>query len=365
MAKLSTAKVPPTWVVRTVEGVRARLQRLSRRMVPAPIALLELSMGSMLTQAIYVAAELRVAEALRDGPRSPAEIAQMVDAHPEALHRLLRLLASYKIFAERKDGRFALTPMADALRADSPNSMRGIAVLMGHPIHWEDWSYLVDSVRTGDPSLPKLRGMGAYEYLAANPDYGAVFFGGMGNLSSLETVPILAAYDFSRYGTIVDVGGGGGALLAAILQRARKSRGVLFDSRAVASGAEAVLAEAGVADRCTIEDGDLLDPVTPGGDAYILKHIVHDWPEAKVQEILRNVRKAIGPDGRLLLMEFVTPQDGREHPAKLVDLWLMLLVGGKERTATQYTELLASTGFELTRVVPTVSALAIVEARPV
>jgi hypothetical protein len=365
MATLSTAKVPPARVVRAVEGVRARLQRLNRRMVPAPVALLELTQGSMLTQAIYVAAELRIAEALQDGPRSAAEIARIVGAHPEAVYRLLRLLSSHKIFAEQKDGRFALTPMADALRGDSPNSMRGIAVLMGHPIHWEDWSHLVDSVRTGEPSLPKLRGMGAYEYLAANPEYGAVFFAGMGNLSSLETVPILAAYDFSRFSTIVDVGGGGGALLAAILQRAKKSRGVLFDSRAVASGAEAVLAEAGVADRCTIEDGGLFDPVTPGGDAYLLKHIIHDWPEAQAQEILRNLRKAMSPDSRLLLMEFVTPQDGRDHPAKLVDLWLMLLVGGKERTEAQYAELFASTGFRLERIVPTVSALAIVEARPV
>lgn len=364
MSSSSTAKMPPARVVRTVEGLRSGLQRLTRRMVPPFTAVLELSMGSMLTQAIYVAAELKIADALHERPMSAEEVAQRVNAHPEATYRLLRLLSSYQIFEEGRDGRFKLTPMADALREDSPNSMRRIAVLMGHPTHWEDWSHLVDSVRTGEPALPKLRGMNAFEYLESNPDYAMIFFGGMSNLSELETAPILAAYDFSRFRTIVDVGGGRGALLAAILQRAKKSRGVLFDARAVESGAESLLSDAGVMDRCTIESGGLFDPVPPGGDAYLLKHIVHDWPDAKVLEILKNVRDAIGPDGRLLLAEFVPPPGNGLHPGKLVDLWLMLLVGGKERTSVQYSELLASAGFELDRVVQTASPISIVEARP-
>lgn len=358
------AKMPPARVVRFVEGVRARFQRLNQLMVPPPIAVLELAMGSMVTQAIYVAAELRIAETLDTGPRTAAEIARTVNANPDAVHRLLRLLASYSIFKEQKDGRFALTPMAKALRADAPMSMRGLSVLMGHPIHWEDWGHLLDSVRTGEPSLPKLRGMGAFDYLESNAEYGAVFYQGMGDLSNLETDPILAGYDFSRFRTIVDVGGGRGALIAAILQKTPKSRGVLFDSRAVDSGAETLLKEAGVAERCTIESGGLFDPVTPGADAYLLKHIVHDWPEDKVIEILSNVRRSIGPDGRLLLMEFVTPEGNGPHPAKLVDLWLMLLVGGKERTAKQYSDVLARSGFSLDRVVQTAATISIVEARP-
>lgn len=364
MPALPTVKVPPARVVRAIEGARARIQRLSQLMVPAPIALLELTQGSMITQAIYVAAELGVADALSDGPLPAEEIARIVKANPEAVYRLLRLLSSYSIFAEQSDGRFKLTPMADALRSDTPNSMRGMAVLMGHPTHWEDWSHLVNSVRTGEPSLPKLRGMGAFEYLESNPEYGAVFNQGMTNLSDLETDPILAAYDFSRFNTIVDVGGGRGALLAGILQRATNSRGILFDARAVSSGAEALLEEAGVVERCTIEGGGLFDPVTPRGDAYILKHIVHDWPESKALEILKNVRDAISAEGRLLLIEFVPTQGNAQHPGKLVDLWLMLLVGGKERTSTQYSELLASAGFQLDRVVQTASPASIVEARP-
>lgn len=364
MLALPTAKVPPARVVRAIEGARARLQRLSQSMVPAPIALLELAQGSMITQAIYVAAELRLADALSDGPLPAEKIARIVNADPEAVYRLLRLLSSYSIFAEHSDGRFKLTPMADALRSDTPNSMRGMAVLMGHPTHWEDWSHLVNSVRTGEPSLPKLRGMGAFEYLESNPAYGTVFNQGMTNLSDLETDPILAAYDFSRFNTIVDVGGGRGALLAGILQRATNSRGILFDARAVGSGAESLLEEAGVAGRCTIESGGLFDPVSPGGDAYILKHIVHDWPESKALEILKNVRDAISAEGKLLLIEFVPTQGNAQHIGKLVDLWLMLLVGGKERTARQYSELLASAGFQLDRVVHTASSASIVQARP-
>jgi hypothetical protein len=355
--------LPPARVVRAVEGVRAGLQKLTRKLAPAPFSLLELIQGSMVTQAIYVAAELRVAEALREGPLEPAQIARRVQADPEALYRLLRLLASYDIFAEHKDGRFALTPMARALLADAPMSMRGIAVLSGHPIHWEDWAHLVEAVRTGEPSLPKLRGMGAFEYLEANAEYGEVFTRGMGAMSDTETAPVLAAYDFSRYGTIVDFCGGQGGLLAGILRQATGSRGILSDPRVGENGAAAFLKEQGVAERCTIVDGGLFDAVPGGADAYVLKHVVHDWPQPQALEILKNVRAAMNPRGRVLLMEMVpSPRPNAPHPAKLVDLWLMLLVGGKERTAEQYAELLLEAGLRLERVVQTASAVSIVEA---
>lgn len=359
------APLPPVRVVRTVERARTSLQRLNRKLAPAPFALLELAQGSMTTQAIYVAAELRVADALSDGPLTAEDIARRVDAHPESLRRLLRLLCTYSIFTEHSDGRFALTPMGAALRSDVPGSMRDMAVLMGHPVHWEDWGHLVDAVRTGEPSLPKLRGMGAFDYLEANPEYGAVFTNGMACLGETETEPILAAYDFSRFPVIVDIGAGDGTLLAGILRSAGKSRGVLVDPRVETNGAAEVLAEAGVADRCRIEAGGLFDPPPAGGDAYVLKHIVHDWPESRALEILKNVRDAMNPDGRLLLVEFVSAEGNKPHPAKLVDLWLMLLVGGRERTAAQYGELLGAAGFRLERVVQTVAPVSVVEARPV
>lgn len=355
--------LPPARVVRAVEGVRTGLQRLVRKLAPAPFSLLEMVQGAMLSQAIYAAAELRVAEALRDGPLPAAELAERVGAHPDTLHRLMRLLASNGIFAERRDGSFELSPMGSALLEDAPMSMHGIALLMGHPVHWEDWAHFVDSVRSGEPSLPKLRGMTAFEFLEAKPEYGRIFMNGMGAMSATETEPILAAYDFSRYGTVVDFCAGRGELLAGILAKSPEVRGILADPRVAENGAADYLAGREVADRCEVVAADLFGPVPEGGDAYILKHIVHDWPEDQVLEILRNVRAAMRPDGRLLLMEMVVPdKPNAAHSAKLTDLWLMLLVGGKERTAVQYAELLAEAGFRLERVTGTAGAVSVIEA---
>ena len=357
-------ELPPPHVVRAVEKNRADLQRQARELAPPPFALLELAMGSMVTQAIYVAAELRFAEALVDGPLSPADIAAKVGANEEAVARVLRLLASHGIFEGQQDGTYTLTPMADALRADHPMSMRDIAVLMGHPIHWEDWGHFLDSVITGEPSLPKLRGMGAFEYLEHNPEYGSVFINGMGNMSSTETYPVVGAYDFSQFGTVVDFCGGQGGLLAGILQSAPGVRGILADPRVANNGAVEFLAAQGVGDRVTTHDGDLFDPVVTGGDAYVLKHIVHDWPEEQALQILRNVRAVIQPGGKLLLVEMVPTEDNEPHSGKLVDLWLMLLVGGKERTPGQYADLLSRADFKLERVVETAAAVSIIEAIP-
>lgn len=331
---------------------------------PPFAVLLERIMGSMLTQAIYVAAKLEIADILAGGPLPAEEIAQRADADPDATYRLLRLLASYSIFGQQSDGRFALTPMADALREDSPVSMRGMALLLGHPVHWADWSHLAMAVQTGEPVLPKLHGVGGYEFLAANPEFAVVFEGGMGNLSKLETEPIAAGYDFSRFRTIVDVFGGQGALLAAILARAPGTRGILADWRTGALKAAEFLRNAGVANRCTIETTDFFAKPPGGGDAYILKHIVHEWPEAQSLEILSNVRDVMAKDGKLLLIEFVLPDGPEQHPGKLVDLWLMILMGGRERTAAQYATLLGNAGFRLSRVIPTASAAAIIEAVP-
>lgn len=331
--------------------------------VPAPLALLEQIQGSIVTQAIYVAAKLGIADRLGGGPLTAEEIAEQVDANPEATYRLLRLLAGHSVFAERDDGRFELTPMADALRSDAPTSMRQIAILMGHPIHWEDWSHLDESVQTGEASMPKHRGMSAWEFFQANPEYGAVFFGGMGNMSDLETEPVAAGYDYSRFSKIVDVGAGRGTLVAAILQQAPNAKGVVFAPSSV-EDAQEVLDQTGVADRCTIEEGSFFDSVPSGADAYVLKHIVHDLPESQALTVLKNIRKAISPKGKLLLVEFVLGKGNNPHPGKLVDLWLLLLAGGKERTAEQYTELFAAAGFRLTRVVQTASAISIVEAEP-
>jgi O-methyltransferase/methyltransferase family protein len=332
--------------------------------LPPPFALLDMIMGSMVTQAIHVAAKLDVAEQLADGPLPADEIARRCGADADAVYRVLRVLATRLIFAQDEDGRFRLTPMAEALRDGAPVSMRAMALLLGHPFEWEHWGELTSAVTTGEPVLPRLRQMGGYEFLAANPEFAGVFEAGMDNLSTLETEPIVAAYDFSGFETIVDVFGGRGTLLAAILAGTPGVRGVLADQRAEMLGAEEFLRSAGVGDRCAVDTAGLFEKPPAGADVYLMKHIVHEWPEQQALELLRNVRASIRDDGRLLLMEFVLPEGSQPHPGVLVDLWLMILMGGKERTRSQYTELLRQAGFRLTRVIETGSPVAIVEAVP-
>jgi hypothetical protein len=328
-------------------------------------SVLDLIQGSVITQAISVAAKLGIADVLGDGPLSAEEIAKRVGSSPEATYRLLRTLSGFSVFAIEPDGRFALTPMGDALREDAPDSMRGMAVLMGHALLWEDWGHLLSSVRTGEANLPKLRGMGAYDFLGANPEYAAVFFQGMGSISASETDPVLAAYDFSRFRTIVDVTGGRGGLLAGILSQAPGSHGVLYDSEFATADAPSVFEAAGVGGRVTIENGTCFDKLPAGADGYVLKHVLHDFPEPECLAVLKNVRDAIAPDGKLLLIEYVLDGNNERHIGNIIDLWLLLLLGAKERTLPEYTELFAKADLKVTRVVPTACPVSIVEAIPV
>lgn len=331
----------------------------------AAYSLLDLIQGSVITQAISAAARLGIADVLGDGPLPAEEIAKRVGSDPEATYRLLRTLSGYSVFAVQPDGRFELTPMGDALRDKAPDSMRGLAMLMGHPLLWEDWGHLLTSVRTGEANLPKLRGMGAYEFLMANPEYAGEFFQGMRSMSESESDPVVAAYDFSEFRTIVDVVGGRGTLLAGILTQATGSRGVLYDSEVATADASSVLDAAGVGGRVTIENGGHFDKLPAGAGAYVLKHILHDFKEPDCLALLKNVREAIAPDGKMLVIEYVLNGNNERHIGNIIDLWLLLLLGAKERTLPQYSELFAKAGLKVTRTVPTTSPVSIIEAVPV
>ena len=338
------------------------MRRLTERLLPAPFALQELIAGAWLSQAIQAAAELGIADALSDGPETAEGIAGKVGADPDAVRRLMRLLCSRAIFVERRDGRYDLAPMGQALRSDAPNSVRSFALFVGHPAHREHWSLLAAAVRTGDMSLPALRGMDFWEYLDTNQGLAEAFNGAMTSLSEATNAPVLAAYDFSRFGTIVDVGGGHGKFLAGILGQATTSNGILFDLASVADGARELLRTEGVAERCTIETGSFFDSVPAGGDAYVMRAIIHDWEESKALQILRNIHDAMKPDAILLIVELVLPDDASPHPGKLIDLEMLANIGGRERTAAEYGDLLARAGFRMTKVVPTASPASIVEA---
>ncbi|MEU4314565.1 methyltransferase [Nocardia sp. NPDC024068] len=354
-------KSPPRAVIRTVERIRDVLPSLHRRLVPGHFALLEMVAAGWLSQAIHAAAVLDIAGALADGPRDGADLARAVGADEDALHRLLRLLAGHGIFARRRDGRYALTPLAQALRADAPVSLRDAVLFYGSAEHRDRWTHLVDAVRTGRPTV---HADTFFARIRGDRALGELFERAMVSIDGLGQEPLLAAHDFTRYGTIVDIGGGRGALLSAILRRAPDCRGVLFDLPEVVADAPEWMPEARPGGRCTVVAGSFFDSAPVGADAYLLKHILHDWPAERAVHILRTVRAAMSPEARLLLIELVLPGHIRPHPGNYIDLEMLVHTGGRERTESEYRALLADAGFTLVSCTPTVSPENILEAVP-
>jgi C-methyltransferase len=359
----TTTKVPPAKAARVVEWVRHHLYRLNQRLTPPPAAMMEMIIAAWASQAIAVAAELGVADALAGGPLTIDELAHRVGADPDALHRLLRALIGRGIFRRRHDGRYELNSLADTLRSDASVSMAWAARFYGSREQRERWTRLVDAIRSGRSVVPALHGKESFDYFAEYPEHAELFHRTMTSISELTDASVAAGYDFGAYPTIVDVGGGQGPLLATILASAPSSRGVLYDLPAAVAAAPELLCKNDVADRVRLETGSFFDRVPTGGDVYILKNIIHDWPDAKAVQILRNVRAAAGPNATVLLVELVIPDHDRDFPGKWADLEMLLNLAARERTAAEYRNLLHRSGFHVTRVVPTASPLSLVEAR--
>jgi len=317
------------------------------------------------SQAIHVAATLSIADLLKDGPKSSDELAEATSTHAPTLYRLLRALASVGVFAEESDGRFGMTPLAEYLRADAPGSVRTWAVQIGQPYHWSAWAHLLDSVKSGKPAFPELHGTSVWEYRAARPEESAIFDTAMTGLSARVAEAVVQSYDFSRLGILADVGGGVGALLAAILKANPRLRGILFDQTHVVAHAGPWLETAGVADRCEVVGGSFFEGVPEGADAYLLKSIIHDWDDAEAIGILRNCRAAMADTGRLLVVEPVIRPGNDPDPAKYMDLNMLVMLGGRERTAEEFHSLLAEAGFRLGGIIATGSSHNIIEGVPV
>lgn len=358
---VTPAKVPPAGLVRAVERVRHHLRRLHQRAVPPPAAVLEMILGAWVAQGIAAAAQLGVADALADGPLRPEELARRVDANPDTLDRLMRALVGEGIFRRTRDGRYALNALGDTLRRDAPVSIAGMARFVGSPQHREHWSHLADAVRTGEAVIPKLRGKEAFDYIGSEPELGSIFNDAMTSISELAIAPVVAAYDFTRFGTIADIGGGHGRLLAAILQATPAADGVLYDLPQVLEGAPELLGKYGVAERVRVVPGSFFDSVPAGADAYLMKNIIHDWPDASALTILRNVRAAATAGTTLLLIEGVIPDHDREFIGKWTDMEMLIGIAARERTADGYRKLYEAAGFRLTRVVETASPFSVVE----
>jgi hypothetical protein len=315
--------------------------------------------GAMAVQAIHVAARLGLADLVVRGPKTVMELAEATRTHGPSLGRLLRALTNLGIFVEDPDGRYSQTALSEALRTDHPQSMRPLAMMLGAGFVWKPSGELDVTIRTGQPAFEHVYGAQFFTHLAEHPDDAAVFNAAMSSLPAYITA-IVDAYDFSKFERLVDIGGGHGALLVGILTANPRLRGVLYDLPGVVAGASVPPT---VADRLEIVAGDFFEVAPAGADAYVLKGIIHDWNDASGVAILKNCRRAIRPEGRLFILDNVlTPSS--DPASALMDVLMMVLTGGRERTESEFRSLLREAGFSLENIIPTAGA-SILESRPV
>ena len=333
---------------------------------PAPSAYMFQSLlGFMMPQAIHVAAKLGIADIVAKTPATIEELAAATRSSAPSLRRLLTFLASAGIFSEDSAGKYRQTPFSDTLRADHPQSLRAFAILFGSGILWRSFGDLATTIATGEPAFHHVFGMSFFEYLAAHPEDATIFNAGMTSMSSFELPAIVAAYDFSGFERVVDVGGGQGALLLGVLSANPKLRGMLFDMPSVVANAIA-LKTGSMAGRCEVIGGDFFKSVPEGADGYLMRVVIHDWNDDDALKILKSCRRAIRPDGKLLLIESVLKPANQPDLSRFNDLIMLALTpGGRERTEAEFNELLRKAGFALTRVIPATGLTSIVESRPV
>ena len=324
----------------------------------------QLIMGFRATQLVHVAARLGLADHLAQKPRTARELASLVDAEPGALYRLLRALASLGVFAEAAGGVFGMTPMAELLRHDKAGSLRSTAMLYGDEVLWDAYGRLSRAIGNGKSSFEQLYGQSFYDYLVHHPAVAALFHEAMTGFSQHEADAVLAAYDFSTIRSIVDVGGGQGALMAALLHAHTELRAVIFDRSPPADDNHLAFRRPDVLERAKFIEGDFFTAMPEGGDLYLLKSIIHNWKDDEATAILRNCRNAMARHGRLLVVERVVPPGNSPAEAKLFDINMMVTVGGQERTEEEYAALLRAAGLKMARVIPTRSHLSLIEAVP-
>jgi hypothetical protein len=330
---------------------------------PPEAQLMQLTSGCLVSPAIYIVTKLGIADLLKDGPKTAAELAEVTETNADALYRVMRATASIGVLEESGEKVFGNTPMSETLRVDWPKSTRAMTLWMLEPVHWRVYGDLMYSVKTGKTAWDNVYGEPCFDSLfGPMRELGDVFNQAMTSYSLQTIPPILAAYDFSQCGTIADIAGGYGHLLGAVLRQYPEARGVLFDLEPVLEGAPAMLDSYGVRDRVEIVAGDFTAAIPVRADAYLVKHIIHDWYDDKCQTILSNIRDAMPDDAKVLIIDAVVPPPGEPHFSKFLDLEMLMLPGGKERTAEEFGALLAASGFTLERVIPTQSSVSIIEA---
>jgi hypothetical protein len=320
--------------------------------------------GYQVSQAVHAAATFGISDLLASGPRDADDLARATSTHAPTLRRLMRALETVGIYQSDESGRYSNTELGEQLRADLPGSLGGWAVFVGRPAHWLAWGSLVDSVRTGENAFTAVHGMSAWEHRRQHPEEQVVFDAAMTAMTGSVTQAVIDHYDFGRFGTVADIGGGAGRLLSAILDRHPGMHGMLFDQPPVVAGAGPVLEAAGVADRCEVIGGSFFDSVPSGADAYLMKAIIHDWPDAESIDILRTCRRAIPDDGVLLLVEQLVGKGPDPVRTAFSDLNMLVGPGGQERTLGEYGALFDASGFTLTGATETGTPVFVIEAAP-
>ena len=321
---------------------------------------MQLVMGGMIHGTVGALARLGVPDHLDSGPLTAEELAPKVGAQPGPLYRLMRACASVGVLSEGPGGKFSQTPMSAILRSNDPHSLRGWALFTAHEVHHLGWEHLEYCVRTGKQALEKIYGKKPFELMEERPDIATVFNHAMTDLSRLDSPAVAEAYHFEGIHTLMDVAGGHGLLLATILQRHPHLRGTLYEIPSVIKGAHTGPLQP-VMDRCTLVEGDMMASIPPGYDAYMMKHIIHDWPDDLSIKILRGCRDGINPGGKLLVIDHVIQPGNDFDPGKFLDLEMLIFPGGRERTEAQFRELFTASGWRLQRVIPTPAGISILE----
>lgn len=338
---------------------------MEQQQVPPQLAMIQMATSFWMPLAIHTAAKWRVADFLEDGPKTATELARLTNTQEDPLRRLLRSLSSLGVFSETEDGRYAQTPLSQTLRSGVPGSLRDFVLMVCSDWYWRAWGQLPHSIKTAQPGFDHVFGQPVFEYLSQHPEDATIFNGAMTGFSAMSGAEVAPErYDFSGVKTVVDVAGGHGSFLARVLKTHPHLRGVLFDQPAVIEEARTKLAESGVADRCTLLGGDFFASVPEGQDLYMMKMVIHDWPDDRALRILRNCHGAMRKDSRLLLIEELMPARAVPGPQHFIDLAMLTLLGSKVRTEKEFQHLLTQAGFELTRTLDLVHGFAILEARP-
>ena len=329
--------------------------------LPPPVQLMKMLFGFASARAIGVCAELSIADLLKNEPKTAEELARQTNVHAHSLYRVLRACASIGVFSEDGEKRFSLTPLAEPLLSDAPGSLKAFAGMITSAWVYQMWVELPYSVKTGKPGFEKVFGMPVFDYFLSNEEAAKKFNDAMTSNTEFASFAVVNGYDFSSIPKLVDVGGGHGLLLASILAKNTNLKGILFDTPAVVAGAETLLSDQGVISRCEIVGGDFFESVPAGADAYILKHVIHDWSDEQCITILKNCRKAMNKGGKILVVEEIINEGNEFSIGKFVDLQMLVVASGRERTEKEFRELFDKAGFELTRIVPTMSPFSVLE----